>query len=46
MFQADLIDKSGLGKVKISRILDRLEGKGLIERKRRGMNNIVVFKEN
>lgn len=46
MFQADLIEKSGFGKVKISRILDRLEAKDIIERKRRGMNNIVVFKEN
>ncbi len=45
MFQADLIEKSNMGKVKVSRILDRLEGKGLIERKRRGMNNLVVFKE-
>jgi len=44
MFQADLIEKSEMGKVKISRILDKLENKNLIERKRRGMNNIVVFK--
>ena len=45
MFQADLIEKSNLGKVKVSRILDRLEGRGIIERKRRGMNNLVVFKD-
>ncbi len=45
MFQADLIEKSGFGKVKISRILDKLESKGIIERKRRGMNNIVIFKD-
>jgi uncharacterized membrane protein len=44
MFQADLVEKSQMGKVKVSRILDRLENKKLIERKRRGMNNIVIAK--
>ena len=46
VFQSDLIDKTGFGKAKITRILDRLEGNNLIERKRRGMTNIVVLKEN
>ena len=45
MFQADLIEKLNLGKVKVSRILDRLENKNLIERKRRGMNNLIVLKD-
>lgn len=45
IFQAELIEKSTFGKAKITRILDRLEGQGLIERKRRGMNNIVIIKE-
>jgi uncharacterized membrane protein len=44
MFQADLVEKSGFSKVKVTRILDRLEGKQMIERKRRGMNNIVILK--
>jgi len=44
MFQADLVDKSGFGKVKITRILDKLEGKKLVERKRRGFNNIIILK--
>ena len=44
MFQADLVDKSQMGKVKVSRLLDGLEGKNIIERKRRGMNNIVILK--
>lgn len=44
IFQADIIDKTGFGKAKITRILDRLEGSGLVERKRRGMTNIVVLK--
>jgi len=46
IFQSDLTEKTGLNKVKITRILDRLEGKGLIERKRRGMTNIVILKHN
>ncbi len=45
IFQADLIEKTQLGKAKITRIIDRLEGKGFVERKRRGMTNIVVLKE-
>ena len=44
IFQAELIERTGIGKVKVSRILDRLEGHRLIERKRRGMTNIVVLK--
>ncbi len=43
-FQADLIEQTGFGKVKITRILNRLESKGLVERKRRGMTNVVVMK--
>ena len=44
MFQSDLVEKSGFDKVKVTRILDRLEGKQLIERKRRGMTNIVILR--
>ena len=44
-FQADIIDKTGFGKAKMTRIIDRLEGRGLVERKRRGMTNIVVLKD-
>jgi len=45
IFQADLIEKTEMGKAKITRILDRLEGKGFVERKRRGMTNVVVLKD-
>lgn len=45
IFQADLIEKTGLGKAKMTRIIDRLEGKGFVERKRRGMTNVVVFRD-
>lgn len=46
IFQSDLVDKTELTKVKVTRILDKLEGKGLIERKRRGMTNVVILKHN
>ncbi len=44
MFQADLKEKLGIGKVGMTRLLDKLEAKQIIERKRRGMNNIVILK--
>jgi len=44
IFQSQLVEATGLAKVKVSRILDRLEGKGLIERRRRGMTNVVILK--
>lgn len=44
IFQADLIEKTGFNKAKITRIIDKLENKGIVERKRRGMTNIVVLK--
>jgi len=44
IFQSDLVDQTNLNKVKVTRILDRLEGQGLIERKRRGMTNVVILK--
>jgi len=45
VFQADLMEKLSLGKVKTTRLLDKLEAKQFIERKRRGMNNIVVLRD-
>jgi len=45
IFQSELVDRTGLGKVKISRILDKLEGKGLIETKTRGITNVVLLKK-
>src|SRR3989304_1745435 len=44
MFQSDLVEKSGFDKVKVTRILDRLEGKQVIERRRRGLTNVVILK--
>ena len=45
MFQADLMERVEIGKVGMTRLLDKLEAKQFIERKRRGMNNIVVVKD-
>lgn len=44
IYQSDLVKKTGYTKVKTTRTLDKLESKGLIERRRRGMTNIVVLK--
>jgi len=43
VFQSKLVEETGFTKVKVTRILDRLEGQGLIERKRRGMTNVVIL---
>jgi uncharacterized membrane protein len=44
VYQTDLIKETGFSKVKVTRILDRLETKDILERKRRGMTNIIVLK--
>ena len=44
LFQSEVVEKSGFGKVKVTRILDKLEAKGLIERRRRGMTNMILLK--
>jgi uncharacterized membrane protein len=46
ILQSELINQTNFSKVKVSRILDKLEAKGLIERKRSGMSNLVVLKNN
>ncbi len=43
-YQSDLIKETGLSKVKVTRVLDRLEAKDVLEKKRRGMTNIIVLK--
>ena len=44
MLQSDLVSKTNLNKVKVTRTLDRLEGRNLIERRRRGMSNVVILR--
>ncbi|MEK6807993.1 MAG: MarR family transcriptional regulator [Nanoarchaeota archaeon] len=43
LFQSDLVEKTQLNKVKVTRILDILEAKGLVERRRHGMTNAVIL---
>jgi uncharacterized membrane protein len=45
MLQGELVAKSGLNKVTVSRVLDKLEMQGVVERRRHGMSNIVVLKK-
>ncbi len=45
VFQGNLIEETEFTKAKMTRILDKLEGHDLIERKRRGLTNVVVLKE-
>ena len=42
--QRELPEITGLSKASVSRALDLLESKGLVERRRRGMGNIVLLK--
>ncbi len=44
-FQKDIVKESGFSKAKVSRILDRLEYRGIIERKRSGNVNVVYLKQ-
>jgi uncharacterized membrane protein len=42
--QSELVKKTGLPKSNVSRALYGLESRGLIERRRRGMGNVVLLK--
>ena len=42
--QSELPEKAGISKSRVSRALDLLESKGLVERRRRGMGNVVMLK--
>jgi uncharacterized membrane protein len=44
IYQSKIVEKLSLSKVKVTRILDKLEQHELIERKRRGMSNLIVVK--
>ncbi|SEO04801.1 MarR family protein [Halorientalis persicus] len=41
--QSDIVDRTALSKATVSRELDSLETKNLVERKRRGMGNVVLL---
>jgi uncharacterized membrane protein len=44
VLQSELVSGLGMSKVRITRVLDRLEGRNLIERRRRGMSNSVIIR--
>jgi uncharacterized membrane protein len=44
MNQGELVVKAGLSKTTVSRALDLLESKGLVEKRRRGMGNVILLK--
>jgi uncharacterized membrane protein len=44
IMQSELVERLSMTKVAVTRILDRLEGREIIERKRRGMTNVVILK--
>lgn len=44
VFQKDLMERLEIGKVGMTRLLDKLESREVVERKRRGMNNVVVLR--
>jgi len=44
MNQGDIAQKVGLSKTTVSRVLDLLERRGLVEKRRRGMSNVILLK--
>ena len=44
IFQSELVEKTEFPKAKVSRILDKMEARGLLEKRRRGMTNAIVLK--
>lgn len=44
VYQSHIVEHFNLTKVQATRLLDTLEGSGLIERKRRGLANVVLVK--
>ncbi len=43
-YQSDLVKATEWSKVKVTRVLDKLEQKSLIDRRRRGMANLIILK--
>ena len=44
VYQSNIVEHFNFPKSKVSRILDKLEQTGIIERRRRGMTNIIFLK--
>ena len=45
IYQSELKEITGFSKVKITRILDKLESRDVIERRRRGLTNFIILKQ-
>ena len=45
IFQGEIVEQTGFSKSKVSLLLDRLEARKILERKRHGMSNVVVLKQ-
>lgn len=46
MFQSDIVNMSGFSKGKVSLVLDRLEARGIVQRNRSGMTNLITIIKN
>lgn len=44
VYQSHIVEKFNFPKSKVSRVLDKLEQNEIVERKRRGMTNIILLK--
>jgi uncharacterized membrane protein len=44
VYQSNIVENFNIPKSKASRILDKLERLGIVERKRRGMTNLILLK--
>lgn len=44
VYQSNIVEKFNIPKSKVSRILDKMESLEIVERKRRGMTNIILLK--
>ncbi|ODS36305.1 MAG: hypothetical protein A7316_10190 [Candidatus Altiarchaeales archaeon WOR_SM1_86-2] len=44
MYQSELVAEAGFSHAKVTRCLDALENRGLVERRRKGMGNIVLLR--
>jgi hypothetical protein len=44
MNQGDIAKQVGLSKTTVSRVLDLLERRGLVEKRRRGMSNVILLR--
>ena len=42
--QSEIVKMTGISRSGVSRALDRLESRGYVERRRRGMSNVIVLK--